>query len=240
MSKCVYCKGRKGKRSCPALGGTICSQCCGEHRLLRIACPSDCEYLDTSSDYQQKRAGEQFALARKEFYKSLFAKEQEKGAALFNFIETVTFSYFGTRRDGQDGEIIAALQSLRRTLSPLHIPAAPAPVFAEHLKREYEAFSKQKEQPVPDAGQTTELLDKAIQFVTEFSGGSLQSRRFLNGLVGYIKTFHPQIAEYLSKQHEGGRIVLPGRMANQLTPPVREPSGGGLHHTHGPDCGHHH
>jgi len=232
MNKCVYCHERKGKRACPALNGSICSQCCGEHRLSRIACPADCQYLDASSGYQQKRAGEQFALARKEFYKSLFEKGEEKGAALFNFIETVTFSYFCTRRDGQDGEIIAALQSLRRMLSPLHIPAAPAPVFAEHLKREYEAFSKQKEQPVPDAGQATGLLDRAIQFITDFSGGSLHSRRFLDGLIGYIRTHHPQVADYLSKQHEGGRIILPG----QFAPPPIEPAP----HVHGPDCGHRH
>ena len=232
MSKCVYCHQIKGKRSCPALGGLICSQCCGEHRVVRIACPADCQYLDSSSDYQQKRTGERFAQARKDFYIGLFALGDEKAAALFNFLETVTFSYFCTRRDGQDGEIIAALQSLRRTLSPLHIPAAPAPVFAEHLKREYEAFSKQKEQPVPDPGQATELLDRAIQFVTEFSGGSLHSQRFLHGLVGYIRTHHPQVAEHLAKQHEGGRIVLPGQFTPQ--PSALAP------HTHGPDCGHRH
>lgn len=200
--------------------------------MSRIACPADCRYLGSSSEYQQKRAGEQFALARKDFYESLFASGNEKGAALFNFIETVTFSYFCTRRDGQDGEIIAALQSLRRMLSPLHIPAAPAPVFAEHLKREYEAFSKQKEQPVPDPGQATELLDRAIQFITDFSGGGLHSRRFLDGLVGYIRTHHPEVAEHLAKQHEGGRIILPA----QFRPPRTE----AVPHTHGPDCGHHH
>ncbi len=231
MSKCIYCHQVKGKRVCPALSGLICSQCCGEHRMSRIACPSDCHYLDSSSDYQQKRAGEQFAQARKEFYKSLFAEGEEKGAALFNFIETVTFSYFCTRRDGQDGEIIAALQSLRRTVSPLHIPAAPAPVFAEHLKREYEAFSKQKEQPVPDAGQATELLDRAIRFITDFSGGSLHSQRFLHGLVGYIRTHHPQVADYLAKQHEGGRILLPGQ---SFAPRPAEPAP----HIHGPECKH--
>jgi hypothetical protein len=232
MSKCVYCKVRKGKRACPALNGLICSQCCGEHRMTRIACPSDCQYLDSSSDYQQKRSGERFALARKDFYKDLFALGDDKAAALFNFVETISFSYFCDRRDGQDGEIIAALQSLRRNLSPLHIPAAPAPIFAEHLKKQYETFSKQKDQPVPDATMATEVLDRAIKFVTEFSGGGLQSSRFLNGLVGYIRTYHPQVAEQLARQHEGGRIVLPG----QFTPTPSAPT----QHTHGPDCGHHH
>lgn len=42
---CVFCQQRKGKRACPALGGSICSQCCGQHRLQAIRCPSDCAFL---------------------------------------------------------------------------------------------------------------------------------------------------------------------------------------------------
>jgi hypothetical protein len=45
MTTCSYCHQRKGKRSCPALGGTICPQCCGQHRLQDIDCPSTCVYL---------------------------------------------------------------------------------------------------------------------------------------------------------------------------------------------------
>lgn len=42
---CVFCQQRKGKRACPALSGSICSQCCGQHRLQAIPCPSDCVSL---------------------------------------------------------------------------------------------------------------------------------------------------------------------------------------------------
>lgn len=43
--KCVKCGKQKGKRACPALGGDICSVCCGTHRLKEISCPADCQYL---------------------------------------------------------------------------------------------------------------------------------------------------------------------------------------------------
>ncbi|MDP2343669.1 MAG: hypothetical protein Q8O67_22105 [Deltaproteobacteria bacterium] len=43
--KCVKCGKRKGKRGCPALGGDICSECCGTHRLKEIACPASCSWL---------------------------------------------------------------------------------------------------------------------------------------------------------------------------------------------------
>lgn len=45
MAACVFCGQRKGKRTCRALAGSICSACCGQHRLSTIRCPSDCAHL---------------------------------------------------------------------------------------------------------------------------------------------------------------------------------------------------
>lgn len=232
MSACPYCTQRKGKRPCPALGGLICSPCCGEHRLVRISCPSDCTYLDNGSDYQQKRLGEQFMPIRRDFYRELSGLGGEKAVALFNLIEIVTFGYFEGRRDGQDAEVVASIQALRRTLSPLHVPSAPMPVFAEHLKKEYETFKKQNPEQITDTLSAPEVLDRVITFVSEFSGKDFQSRRFLGGLVGYVKTYHPHIAEHLVKRQEPGHIILPGQ--SFMPPPEPEP------HTHGPGCEHHH
>lgn len=232
MSACHYCTQRKGKRPCPALGGLICSPCCGEHRLVRISCPSDCTYLDSGSDYQQKRLGEQFMPIRRDFYRELSELGSDKAVALFNLIEIVTFGYFEGRRDGQDAEVVASIQALRRTLSPLHVPSAPMPVFAEHLKKEYETFKKQNPEQITDTSSAPEVLDRVITFVSEFSGKDFQSRRFLGGLVGYVKTYHPHIAEHLVKRQEPGHIILPGQ--SFMPPPEPEA------HTHGPGCEHHH
>jgi hypothetical protein len=43
---CPLCRQRRGKRSCPAKGEAICSQCCGTKRRVEIDCPPDCAYLD--------------------------------------------------------------------------------------------------------------------------------------------------------------------------------------------------
>ena len=238
MSKCVYCGTRKGKRPCPALNGLICSQCCGEHRMIRIACHSDCVYLDSNSEYQEKRAGDRFGEDRREFYKGLFELGGEKAATLFNLIEVVTFRNFNGRRDAQDAEVIAAIQALRRSLSPLHVPAGPPQVFAELLKKEYDAFAKQQgaqgAQQLLDQQQASEVLDRALAFVTSISGGALQSRRFLTGLIGYIRLRHPDIAEHLAAEsREGSRIVLPSEL-----PQSPSPTGGHLHA--GPHHHHHH
>ena len=199
---------------------------------MRVSCPLDCAYLDAGSGYQEKRLGEQFMPVRREFYREISEVGGEKAVALYNLIEVVTFSYFHGRRDGQDGEVVTAIQALRRTLSPLHVPTTPMPVFAEHLKKEYETFKKQNPQQIADVSTAPDVLDRALTFVSGFSGGDFQSRRFLSGLVGYVKMYHPEIAAHLAKQHQAGHIVLPGQ--SFMPPAATEP------HTHGPGCAHHH
>lgn len=199
---------------------------------MRVSCPLDCAYLDAGSGYQEKRLGEQFMPVRREFYREISEVGGEKAVALYNLIEVVTFSYFHGRRDGQDGEVVTAIQALRRTLSPLHVPTTPMPVFAEHLKKEYETFKKQNPQQIADVSTAPDVLDRALTFVSGFSGSDFQSRRFLSGLVGYVKMYHPEIAAHLAKQHQAGHIVLPGQ--SFMPPEATEP------HTHGPGCAHHH
>ncbi len=200
--------------------------------MTRISCPTDCTYLDTGSDYQQKRLAAQFTPVRRHFYLELDQSGGRKAVGLFNLIEVVVFGHFEGRRDGQDAEIVAALHALRLALSPLHVPAAPMPVFAEHLKKEYEAFQKQNPDHIAESSEALEVLDRAARFVSEFSGDAFQSSRFLGGLIGYVKMMHPDIAAHLKKTHEPGHILLPGQ--SFLPPPATNV------HTHGPDCKHHH
>jgi hypothetical protein len=200
--------------------------------MTRISCPSDCDYLDTGSDYQQKRLSEQFLPIRRDFYRELDESGGQKAVALFNLIEVVIFSYFEGRRDGQDAEVITALQALRRTLSPLHIPAGPIPVFAEHLRKEYETFSKQNPDQIAASSDAPAVLDRIDRFASTFSGKDFQSSRFLGGLIGYVKTYHPEIAAHLKKKHEPGHILVPGQ--SLMPPPTPE------RHVHGPGCEHHH
>ena len=169
---------------------------------------------------------------RREFYREIAEAGGEKAAALYNLIEVVTFSYFHGRRDGQDAEVVTAIQALRRTLSPLHIPSAPIPVFAEHLIKEYETFKKNSPQAIADTHNAPDILDRVIKFVSDFSGQDFQSQRFLSGLIGYVKTYHPDVAAHLTKQQQAGHIVLP---AQSFMPPAAPEV-----HTHGPGCGHHH
>ena len=208
MSKCVYCHERKGKRPCPALNGSICSQCCGAHRMVSITCHTDCVYLDANVEYQQQRVGDFFEQGRRTLYRELIEKWGDNAAEIFYFLEAVIFKHFHSRRDGQDGEVIAAIQTLRRSFSPIHVPEGMAPAFTEALKKEYKAFMEGEKVEENLVG---EILDRGLAFITEFSGTGLRSNRFLNGLTGFLKSHHPDVAAQLIKLSEtGGGIILPG------------------------------
>jgi len=45
---CPLCQKRPTKRACPALGQEICTVCCATKRLVVIACPENCRYLESA------------------------------------------------------------------------------------------------------------------------------------------------------------------------------------------------
>jgi hypothetical protein len=57
--KCAYCHQKTAQRKCPAVGGYICSFCCGSNRLQEFDCPSDCDYLGNESFYQESQQGKE-------------------------------------------------------------------------------------------------------------------------------------------------------------------------------------
>ena len=207
MSKCAYCHQRKGKRSCPALDGTICSQCCGSQRLTSISCPTSCVFLETNDDYQQKRAAGRFELERRIFYRELLDWSGERATEIFYVFEALAFRYFQDRRDAQDAEVLEGIQSLRRSYSLIEIPETGIPAFGEELRKEFKVFG---ERQALEPTMVTEVLDRAQTFIQKFSGAGLRSHRFLHGLLGYIRERHPDVAEQLARQTgAGGRIVIP-------------------------------
>lgn len=203
----MYCQQRKGKRSCPALTGMICSQCCGGHRITSISCPTSCVFLGTNDDYQQKRAAGRFELERRTFYRELLDFGGERATEIFYVFEALAFRFFQERRDAQDAEVLEGLQSLRRSYSLIQIPETGMPAFGEELRKEFKVFG---ERQALEPTMVTEVLDRAQTFIQDFSGTGLRSHRFLHGLLGYVRERHPDVAEQLARQTgAGGRIVIP-------------------------------
>lgn len=48
---CPLCGTRKARRTCPALGQSICPVCCGTKRLVEIRCPESCAYLASAREH---------------------------------------------------------------------------------------------------------------------------------------------------------------------------------------------
>ncbi len=222
MSKCAHCEQRKGKRACPALNGMICSQCCGEHRITKISCPASCVFLEVNDNYQQKRVGGRFELERRTFYRELLDFGGERATEIFYVFEALAFRYFQERRDAQDIEALEGIQSLRRSFSLIEIPETGMPAFGEELRKEFKVFGeRQNLEPT----MVTEVLDRAQTFIQEFSGSGLRSNRFLQGLLGYVRERHPDVAEQLARQTgAGGRIVIPSGFDYQQEPTSPNPS----------------
>src|SRR5437588_3013258 len=189
--KCVYCHTSKGKRTCPALGGLICSVCCGEHRLISINCPADCPYLETGTDYQRQRVGELFRQDRRRTYREVFEIGGQQAAGLLNLIEVVCFSYFHNKTTALDGEVIAALEFIRRLLSPLHFPAPAVPAFSQYLHKEFKAYLGQEKL---DEDKAKQVVGLTLTLVNQFSGGGRQSNHFLTELLVGMSTDHPHVA----------------------------------------------
>ena len=54
--KCRICDVRKPRRYCLAVGGDICSLCCGTEREQSLRCPLDCVYLQEAHEREKPEA----------------------------------------------------------------------------------------------------------------------------------------------------------------------------------------
>jgi hypothetical protein len=114
--KCIVCEQRKGKRSCPARGTLICTQCCGEKRVLEINCPESCVYLAEG----RARESEQ---ERDRFVRTLAPTERARYSRLTgqfsDFIVRLEYAFADERRgsrDLRDYQVAEALDLLLKTL----------------------------------------------------------------------------------------------------------------------------
>jgi hypothetical protein len=109
--KCVVCEQKKGKRNCPAKNALICASCCGEKRVLEIACPEACDYLIAG----RKHEAEEYA----KLLRSLDPKSQERNRQVFhdhiNVLGRLEYSFAQARflsRDLMDKDAVQAVDLL--------------------------------------------------------------------------------------------------------------------------------
>src|SRR4029450_10887073 len=131
MAACPLCRSRKGKRSCPALRADICSVCCGEKRLVEIACPSDCVYLEQGTRNDMSREAADY-LRHQDPQKALRGIRTVGGVGcVLEAIERAIAT--ASPRSLEDADLLTALASTRKTFESESkgviyedLPAAPS------------------------------------------------------------------------------------------------------------------
>ncbi len=114
--KCILCGKRKGKRFCPAKQREICAQCCGEKRVVEVACPSDCAYLTSGQTYQSvKKYINQLQhqgdpVRQRRLYDSL-----QRFKPLIEELEKQIIAYGEDLTSFQDQHVVEAVALLRET-----------------------------------------------------------------------------------------------------------------------------
>ncbi|MGE0550532.1 MAG: DUF1841 family protein [Kofleriaceae bacterium] len=105
MATCSYCQRRKGKRTCPALGGSICSLCCGKHRLAEISCPSGCVHLGGLALVREPEVATGFT---KDDYNAAWAGLNQFGESAGNASDTAYLRFFDLESPPEEWEMAIA------------------------------------------------------------------------------------------------------------------------------------
>lgn len=207
MAKCLYCHRKKGKRSCPALKGEICSGCCGEHRGKEIVCPSDCSYFASNETYQQERVAAHFLQSWVQTNREIAQTLGEKGTEIAQFLDFLIFQYLHQGSLLTDLDIVAALDLLKRELGPLYLPGKARPPFGEILLKGWESFQKEKGAEAYPNRLGMEVFTRYRRLVSDFSEEGARSVRFIRGLVGFIHQRNPGLAAGVAAAPAESRII---------------------------------
>ena len=181
QEECVYCHERRGNRRCPALGGSICSRCCGENRLVRIFCPETCPHLVRHETFQREKQRVRYRETWIAHHTDLRRREEILRAALT--VEYVLAQAIAQVDRATDADVIQALEEVVDYVSPLEL-----------IRRSLSPLGRsvwQRLEPELTAGRlghedVREALTRQIQ-VVETLRDSGNPRAFLQGLREHIR-----------------------------------------------------
>lgn len=182
---CVHCGKRRGNRYCPALGGPICSRCCGESRLVQIACPPSCPHLERNESFQREKQLSRYREAFLEANADL--RDREEDLRLLLMIEGAIFQAM-ERIDGlTDADVSAALADLHNHFSPLELVAHPPSLLGRFL---FEVIDRELGDDIVSHERVREILPR-VEKVVEALRDPYSPRAFLQGLSAHIEALLP-------------------------------------------------
>jgi len=207
VATCPSCDARKGKRSCPALGGLICPRCCGTKRILEIRCPPDCRYL-SHERYQGKRLLTQASPLQKRYLEA-----SGKGEDFFQMLILVDMHLADFLRANPDFPLPAVRQAvayLRRLASPLETVEGTASTL--------EMWFRDKVGPLLDKRMVNrDHLGEAAEATLAFFEENLRGEEDLRSYLRFVDAFvgdspRPEVPEEdRGPDSDPGRLIVPGR-----------------------------
>ena len=211
--KCILCGERKGKRFCPAKNTSICTQCCGEKRVVEIDCPSDCVYLSSGHTYQSiKKYSAQLQQEKDPLRRKKLYETGQHFGRLFGEIERAIIGYAADLRTLTDQHILQAVSLLKETYRTEqkgviyeHSSANPlVQALVRDLRVSLEKIRTQPDRdfPIP---KTADLLD-CLEVVEQDIGYHLEGTSERGSYLGFIKKNHPDIS---SKAASKGSLIQP-------------------------------
>jgi hypothetical protein len=217
--RCVLCDQRKAKRNCPAKENSICAQCCGEKRVLEIACPESCEYLQIGRKYEEEEYGR---LLRN----SNAAHPERNNRVIQNYYEVAAHLEYTlakerlSSRQMTDQDAVQALDLLIETYQTeengIFFEKTSDNLRIDALRRELRTVIESYRNPkgkghegVVDPKEVRLPLHAAmdcLEFIRDMGKGSIEERRLPASLLNLLARIIPRTSE---SRAAGSSIIIP-------------------------------
>jgi hypothetical protein len=148
---CALCRQRKAKRACPAVRADICPVCCGTKRIVELACPATCIYLEHAHRHPASMVKRQQEADLAVLMKTL-GRVSEPQLQLFFLLHTAILRFNGANRPQglpgiADADVAEAAGALAATLETagrgVLYEHQSTSVVAESLRREIKTLLDQ-------------------------------------------------------------------------------------------------
>jgi SpoVK/Ycf46/Vps4 family AAA+-type ATPase len=113
---CPLCRQRRARRSCPALGESICPVCCGTKRLVEIRCPETCPYLSASREHPPASVQKQQQRDVTALLETMQGLSEPQQQMLFVLLGVVRSQHGDPLRPLRDEDVAEAAEALASTL----------------------------------------------------------------------------------------------------------------------------
>jgi len=206
--KCARCGKRRGNRHCPALCGPICSRCCGEYRLLRIACPPTCPHLEQHEAFQRDKQEARYQEAWLQVNADL--RDREADLKLILVLERLLKEAVEQVGESSDAEVASALADLLRRLSPIEIVTPASSPLSRLL---WEGLTPQLQAGKLSRERVKEGITRLAK-VAEALRDQDAPRAFLQGLFAHVEKIFPE--EDQREKAQTGLILTPDELRRSL------------------------